>query len=161
MSHVNQFSTSVCRGWAMKRSYVVIIASLVLLLGIMSGLYLMQLTKGRALDPSLVPTAEYLAQQPMPLPNYIVRTHPAHMGVLAEDQTVCVDFTDIVDTDLTTLHGGAEFRINGQPLPWFYGVEWGSVGGQIFACVKPPLGLTNGLHLIELRTKLVSGIEAD
>jgi hypothetical protein len=136
--------------------------------------YILWLRQGRSLDPQIIPTAEFLAQNPSPLPYFINYIDPPPGETLLSGQQICLTINpgelmrpeDIYDRVQDFVAWNTTFTINEQPLPFYtpafpefpagmYKIIEGQETGVILYCFTPDLEM--GLHLAELHTKDLSG----
>ena len=125
-------------------------------------------------DPSLLPTAQYLAQNPIPLPDFVADIDPPPGSVVAPSSEICVtlytgaifekgDTAGSLNNQLVT---NTEFLINNQKLspfvfvrrefPAMLGTIIDGIGtGWITFCFTPDLA--EGSHIITVNTVSSSG----
>jgi hypothetical protein len=130
-------------------------------------LLLSVLTAPRSITPALLPTAEYLEQNPAPTPEFITQVFNGANRVCAE---VSQRFFAKVGISIEELHQHIEkneqFRLDGtqvQPVSasvWLTAnLEDGKVyGGEIYFCVDTG-NLSPGLHLASITVPDLDGIE--
>ncbi len=129
--------------------------------------YMLWLRQGRSLNTELIPTAEVLIHEPLPLPAFIY-INP-HAG--ANFDLICLS---LLGSEL--LKKGRKFTesrkfiafntflyINNRPISpveisYPYGGSIGDEeGGTVYLCYKPEL--EKGIHIAEVTTKDTSGTE--
>ncbi|MEO8607867.1 MAG: hypothetical protein ABI690_08305 [Chloroflexota bacterium] len=152
-----------------KRRLLIILVCLLVLSAFAYGLgYVLWIRQGRNLSPELVPTAEYLSQNPTTLPNFIGWIDPPPGATLSPGQRPCVQILSkvlgggIVTEDwVEHVESSTQFIINKRPIAlgtWVYILRAGGkggTGGELEFCVEPQVEA--GLHLIEVQVSSVSG----
>jgi hypothetical protein len=133
--------------------------------------YTLWLRQGRSLDPQLIPTAAFLAQDPLPLPAYIAYIDPEPSKTLTAGQEMCllvhpaefIKLGEIINEDLEiSIARNTSFTINHRPISSNFGfpggvykVVEGQEVGDILFCLT--LDLEPGIHLAEMQIKDLSG----
>jgi len=124
-------------------------------------------------DPNLSTTAQYLAQNPLPKPDFInrVEPEPGSLSFGSPEINVQIYTGAIVEEGDTeaTLHqqilSSTRFFINGQPLPDYVYVRWEIPGvmnsiihnvatGAIYFIFNPDLAA--GMHILEVQLRSTS-----
>lgn len=125
-------------------------------------------------DPALIPTAQYLVQNPIPLPYFVKAVNPAPGSIVAPSSEICVTLYtggilekgDTGESLQKQILANTQFLINNQNLPSHvfvryeipaYSVEIidGVSTAWITFCFTPDLA--KGSHIITVNTMSSSG----
>ncbi|MEO8607743.1 MAG: hypothetical protein ABI690_07685 [Chloroflexota bacterium] len=125
-------------------------------------------------DSALIPTAKYLAQNPIPLPNFVAGIDPAPGTVVTPSSEICVTLYtgaifekgDTAESLQKQMRTTTQFLINNQNLPPHVFVRYmipailgeiidGVGTGWITFCFTPDLA--RGSHLVTVNTVSSSG----
>ena len=157
----------------MKKAIKYLIVIFCIALFIAFTAYTLWLRQGRSLSTELIPTAEALIQNSLPLPSFIViNPHPG--GNLAPDQRMCLSilgrgllksgerFTEFrvsiaFNTFLYINNRSVSPAETSYPLGGFNSMYPGPENGTVYLCYN--LDLEKGVHLGEVTTKNSSGTE--
>jgi len=131
-----------------KRGYQNIVALIIIGIGLaIVYLYVFDDQVPSSPSPPILLTAEYLEQNPLPTPEYIMESALSVYRVEIDDEELCLNVAPYAITQ--TLYEGSgdgyRFRINARSRSWFRH-NWNTYGGRVCADISD---LDRGIHLGE------------
>lgn len=159
-----------------EKRIVYLIVGMIILLILGARFYILKVHQETSLSPEYIPTANFLAQNPIPVPAFIGGIDPAPGETLTSGQKVCFQIfpgelmkpgDSYIDLR-NYMVGSTSVLINNQPLPFNTSIEVsypsvslkvvnGQETGIILFCFTPELKV--GIQIAEVMTKDMAGTE--